>query len=106
MGRTLSLEKIPSETRNSFLALIADQPGLTLDDHVEWFSERGYTVSRSAVHRYISAQPESVTDDQASLNYSIRLQCLTIASGYTQAEDKSDLIRIADELVSWVKAPR
>lgn len=106
MGRTLSLEKIPSETRNSFLALIADQPGLTLDDHVEWFSEQGYKVSRSAVHRYISAQPEVVTEDQVPLDWSIRLQCLTIASGYANPGDKSDLIQIADDLVSWVKASR
>ena len=110
MGRTLSLEKIPSETRNSFLALCADRPGLTLDDHVQWFSEQGYKVSRSSVHRYMTthlvANPDSDSSAEMPVDWSIRLQCLTLAATYMQPHDKDDLIKIADELVTWVKASR
>lgn len=100
MGRTLSLEKIPSGVRNSFVDLCADQPGLTLDDHVEWFANQGYKVSRSALHRYT----KSCQTDETVANQNIRLQCLTLASSFAAPGDKGDLLRIAEELVAWVKS--
>ena len=110
MGRSLSLDKIPSETRNSFLALCADQPGLTLNDHVDWFSEQGYKVSRSAIHRYITAhiQPDSEAESCGELpeQWSIRLQCLTIAASYAQPQNKEELLAAAEELLAWVKASK
>ncbi|HEJ1440792.1 TPA: helix-turn-helix domain-containing protein [Pseudomonas aeruginosa] len=110
MSRSLSLEKIPSVIRKELIARSEDRPGLTLNDHVDWLSEQGYKVSRSAVHRYLaelkdaSATIPSEATDQLSTDCSIRLGCLMVAANYSLPGDKVDLLNTATELAAWVKA--
>lgn len=111
MPRASILEKIPSAILGELIARSEDRPGMTITEHTEWLAERGYKVSRSAVHRYLSARRQATadtsaaSDDEPPADWSIRLGCLMVAAGYAVPGDKVDLLRTASELASWIKAP-
>jgi len=101
-----ALNRLPSSIREELLARRAEKPGLTLDDHFAWLTSQGHQVSRSAIYRFLAAhdaqqarpdETEEPTDAQ-----SIRLGCLMVAANFCAPGDQIDLIKTAENLLSWV----
>ena len=73
--------------------------------HSDWLKERGYTISRSAIHRYATANAAAMLAKQQAAESSpiveARLRCLEIASSL-DSKTAADLIREAEKLLKWV----
>lgn len=109
MPRPFAIDKAPSKIREMLIERASDSPGLSLDYHVFWLAEQGVKTSRSAVHRFLKANRHPVRQspiqiaDQEQGERSIRLGCLMVAANYALPGDKADLLKTAEDLLSWVE---
>lgn len=104
MGRRSAVERLPLEIRSQFIEHVGRNPGWTLDAHVEWFAERGYTMARSSIHRYISGAIERPSADQSDTSIpDLRMRALEVASSIYKGSDPQELIAVTEQLLSWVE---
>lgn len=105
MPRALSVNSLPEEIQNELRQRLLSAGFGQLDSHVEWLSSKGYTISRSSVHRYAAANAPSIMSqqhpDNAPSTVEVRLRCLEAACSL-QPSSASGLIRDAEELMKWV----
>lgn len=104
MARKWTIDALPADVRSQLLDQYRQFPGWTISDHAEWLSSQGYTVSRSAVHRYLVAKsaPEP-SASAASSEY--RMRCLEVASSLYKGSNPQELISLAESLMTWVEMP-
>src|SRR5574343_617378 len=106
MGRVLSIRMLPAEVQAELTSLILGERAYTLNDLVEWLEERGHTVSRSALHRFVQRKQLTVVADagaeQQDERAAVRLRCLEIAARLPALDSESDLLQRADRLLEWV----
>lgn len=106
MGRRSTVERLPADIRAQFIEHVRQNPGWTLGSHVEWFSERGYTMARSSIHRYISGSIERPSVDHLdTLDADLRMRALEVASSIYKGSDPQELISTAEDLLAWVEQP-
>ncbi len=106
MGRRSTVERLPADIRAQFIEHVRQNPGWTLDSHVEWFSDRGYTMARSSIHRYISGSIERPSIEyRDTSDVDLRMRALEVASGIYKGCDLQELIAAAEQLLAWVEQP-
>lgn len=111
MGRKSVMASVPKGILEELGRRYVEQPALTIDQHNEWLAEKGYTINRSSLHRYLQANHSPVQVEPAAVPpvasdaKSIRLGCLMVAATYALPGDKIDLIKTAENFVCWVNQP-
>lgn len=105
MPRALSVNSLPEEVQNELRQRLLSTGFGQFDAHVEWLSSKGFTLSRSSIHRYATANAPSIMSQQHPDNspstIEVRLRCLEVA-GSLQPSGAAELIRDAEELMKWV----
>lgn len=108
MGRKTAMASVPKDVLEELGRRYVEQPALTIDQHNNWLAEKGYTINRSSLHRYLQAKHSPVQAEPTAVSpvasdaKSIRLGCLMVAATYALPGDKVDLIRTAENFVGWV----
>ncbi|WP_081462147.1 phage protein Gp27 family protein [Alicycliphilus denitrificans] len=105
MPRATTINSLPSEVQDALRQRLLTTGFGHYEEHSEWLREQGFSVSKSAIHRYASTHGTTIKaqqqgGDSPSL-LEARLRCLEIASSL-QPGSTSELIRDAGELLKWV----
>ncbi|WP_018169103.1 DUF3486 family protein [Thioalkalivibrio sp. ALMg9] len=66
MPQRSAVSQLPEEVRSALDRRLAEQGFANYDRLVEWLTEQGFQISRSAVHRYGQALEERLADIRAS----------------------------------------
>ena len=104
MARKFAINSLPADVRAELSENYHKYPAWTLTDHVDWLIGRGYAVSRSAVHRYLSPKAEDSAKPEPHAEQ-LRLRCLEVAASIYKGEDSAELKALAESLIAWVKLP-
>lgn len=106
MPRTSVVFSLQPDILKDFNAELVSHNFCNLDYLSLWLSNRGYNISRSAIHRYATQYKEMIVSAQATPEQlaimGFRVQCLEIASRLVRPED---LYSKADELLAWARLP-
>lgn len=106
------LNTLPKTTLNQLHQRLVEHDHLTVNDHLMWIHEKGHSVSRSALHRYLVAHRNTMRENASERSAAIqseealRRQCLDIASRTYKGEDETELLVIAQNLVDWIHATK
>lgn len=104
-----SIEALPESIQKELGRRYLEERSLTLDDHVSWLLDQGYTVSRSSLHRYLSTRKDSLLlaeetrSEMVVAEETLRFRCLEIASSMYKGSDQLELIGLAEELIDWIQ---
>lgn len=104
-----SISLLPEGVQSELTEKYFSERYLSLDDHVAWLSEKGYTVSRSALQRYMASRKnpllESEHERKRSIQHeqSVRFRCLEIASRMYSGDDQQELLGLAEDLIDWIE---
>ena len=105
MPRATTINSLPTEVQDALRQRLLTTGFGQFEEHSEWLREQGYSVSKSAIHRYASAHATTIkAQQQAGDSPSLveaRLRCLEIASSLKPLST-SELVRDAGELLKWV----
>jgi hypothetical protein len=75
MPRALSVNSLPEEVQNELRQRLLSTGFGQFDAHVEWLSSKGFTLSRSSIHRYATANAPSIMSQQHPDIHRQRLRC-------------------------------
>lgn len=105
MPRVTTINSLPSEIQDALRQRLLTTGFGQYEEHSEWLREQGFSVSKSAIHRYASTHATTIKaqqqgGDSPSL-VEVRLRCLEIAS-FLQPGGASELVRDAEDLLKWV----
>lgn len=104
MGKKSTIDTLPESVRAELLSNYRTYPAWTINDHTDWLSEKGFEISRSAVHRYLVTRSNTpLTPEQQMFAEQVRLSCLEVAASVYKGEDPEGLMAVADRLLSWVR---
>lgn len=106
MARKSSIDLLPAEVKAQLVTLYQQKPAWTFIDHTQWLVDQGYNVSKTAVWRWLTSKGEKelegLHEDRDDL---VRLRCLELASKHSEGATPSELIDLAEQLLSWVNRP-
>lgn len=103
-----TLNTLPESVRAELLTRCLSYNHLTVNDHLSWLLEQGHTVSRSSLHRYLTAQKEGAMEaeqrrqDAIKSEERMRFKCLEIAAGIYKGNDQQELLGVAEDLMEWI----
>lgn len=104
MGKKSTIDTLPEALRAELLSNYRTQPAWTINDHTDWLSDKGFEISRSAVHRYLTTRSSiPLTPEQQMFAEQVRLSCLEVAASVYKGEDPEGLMLVAERLLSWVR---
>lgn len=104
MARKSTIDTLPEDVRAELLSNYRTYPAWTINDHTDWLIEKGFEISRSAVHRYLSTRSSSpLSPEEQMFAEQVRLSCLEVAASVYKGEDPEGLIATAERLLSWVR---
>lgn len=108
MPRSTSINSLPAELQDQLRVRLLATGFAQFEEHSEWLRREGFSISKSAIHRYATAHATAImaqqrTDSSLSLVES-RIRCLEIASSLAPSTT-ADLMRDAEELLKWVYRP-
>jgi len=72
--------------------------------HAAWLQEQGFSVSKSAIHRFAvanAANLQTVDEGRGKMDVETRLRCLDIAS--RQTANEAETLARADAFLRWVR---
>lgn len=75
-------------------------------DHSAWLLSLGFSISKSAIHRYGVENEEQIRLDFSATDKSsdeLRMRCLELAERLTGKCSNEVLFKKAEELLSWVR---
>lgn len=108
MARATVIYTIPEEVRHALNREIVSR-GFTSYDHlVLWLEQRGYQLSRSAIHRYATTRKDEIIADvfnskaQDEGKNDLRMRALEVAS--RSDPDPSTLINRAEKYLEWARS--
>ena len=105
MPQTTAINSLPSEVQDALRQRLLATGFGQYEKHSEWLREQGFSVSKSAIHRYASTHGTTIKAQQQSGDspslVEARLRCLEIASSLKPGS-ASELVRDAGELLKWV----
>jgi hypothetical protein len=99
---------VPEAIRAELLHRHLNSTHLSVDDHLVWLREQGYSVARESLHRYLNMHrdgelaAEQLRQDAIESEELMRLKCLEIAARLYKGDDQVGLLDLADSLVDWV----
>lgn len=106
MPRRPTIVMLPTDIRHELDKRLVECSFGDYHAHAAWLGEKGYPISKSAVHRYAS---EKKVDIHAAANgvdvdsvTALRMRCLEVAARFSE---KTTLIDDAERLLQWVLKP-
>ena len=103
MARKSTIDTLPDDVRAELLSNYRTYPAWTINDHTDWLVGKGFEISRSAVHRYLSTRSSPLSPEEQMFSEQVRLSCLEVAASVYKGEDPEELIATAKHLLSWVR---
>jgi hypothetical protein len=106
MGKRMSVIALPKEVLDELRLRLMQSNFSNYEEHSTWLASKGFSISKSAIHRYATEYATSVMsakDVGASLSpVEARLRCLEVAATLNQSSSSAELIKHADDLLKWV----
>lgn len=105
MPRLTTIDSLPEDVKTELWRRLQTMGFGNYEAHAEWLKEKGFATSKSAVHRYASANTAAIRAHQQGMDppsqVEARLRCLEVATSL-QPSSSSELVRTAEELLKWV----
>lgn len=95
MGRKSTIYELPLKLQEQLMQRLLESGFSDYAGHTAWLAEQGYTVSKSAVHRFGMSSEEAP-------HYELRMRCAEIASRYSTSDT---IIGNAKALMRWINSP-
>lgn len=104
MARPSSIDKLPEDIRNGLHNELL-YTNFTDYDHVySWLTEKGFKISRSAIHRYAVSRKDKIiamTNEVKIPKATLRLTALNIALQMHPDSELNDLQERAELILKW-----
>lgn len=106
MGKRMSVTALPKEVLDELRLRLVQSNFSNYEAHSEWLASSGFSISKSAIHRYATEYDTSViaaqdADKGVSL-FEARLRCLEVAATLKQSSSPAELTKHADDLLKWL----
>lgn len=105
MPRAKSINSLPENVKGDLWLRLQTMGFGNYEGHAEWLKAKGFETSKSAVHRYASANAATILAHQQGVDapsmIEARLRCLEVASSL-EPSSPEDLMRDAEDLLKWV----
>lgn len=110
MANTFSALNLPSTVLAELSQRLIDSHFKDADSHVDWLAAHGFSISRSAMHRYMSSARLGILldneEDKGGLSrIEVRLRCLEVATVQISDASPAELTEYADDLLKWICRP-
>jgi SH3-like domain-containing protein len=106
MVKRMSVATLPKEVLDELHQRLWQSRFGDFAGHAAWLESKGFSISRSAVHRYATGNMTRIkTEHDSDVGISlteVRLRCLEVAATLNQVANLADLTKRADELLRWV----
>lgn len=96
MGRKTTINTLPLELRDELKNRLLEGGFCGYLELEEWLRDLGYSISKSAIHRFAQ-------NIEGSPNQELRLRCAEIAANFSTADT---IIANAKTILRWVNPPR
>lgn len=101
MAPRSAILNLPPEVVRELNSRIVASGFAKYEEHSSWLKEKGFPVSKTALHRYAADRSDWLQSDEAE-RIEVRLKCLDIASRLDEVKTGDDLIALADRLIQWI----
>ena len=104
MPRNTAINTLPDDLQAQLRDRLFSSGFGQFEEHSEWLRQEGYSISKSAIHRYAKANATAIMAEQQTdsvpSQVEARLRCLEIASSLAPSSTE-DLILDAERLLKW-----
>lgn len=106
MGAISFIDKLPADIRDEFNQLAVSKNFKDYAFLAFWLTEKGYDTSKSAVHRYITDNKESIMAarerDSERPSAEMKLRALELSVAVNQGADFEAMKAGAEQILNWV----
>ena len=105
MGQIRFIDRLPNDVRNQFNEILVCKNFKDYAFFSFWLKDKGYTASKSAIHRYVTQNKEELLSAERSDSMAIaemRLRAFELSAAINQNADTEAIKTGADEILNWV----
>lgn len=105
MGQIKFIDRLPTDVRKEFNELVVSKSYKDCGFLTSWLKEKGYTTSKSAVHRYVSENRGKLVIAESTdsiILADVKLRALELSKSITPNADLDSIKESATDILEWI----